>query len=810
MSSVFTRLAGSTAAIFRTGGPKGPSLASAVPLSAIALRVAIPNNLRETTHVDSYSTPGDGGGGTFYWNASDTRPDDGGTIFKSQTIATGRWNRVYSGALNPRWFGAKGDWNGLSGTDDTAAIVAAIAAAGSGGHVQLTFPGNYRITGVVEMTFPITISMQKGAKFVPNAPDGISDQHVYFWKISSSNVAIDGLSCDYSALATHTENTRYLIWAAGANAGSHISNVQIKNCSLLNFMVGAFVPPSGNGGSLNVGHGIFCTWVDELLAESNVITDVSGFGIFLEGCNHPTIKKNTLTDIGWAGIVVNSGGFGGLIDDNRLLSTLGPSGHRFDEGGMLGIPGTPSDGMGGNYRLVVSHNYLTGYVEYGEGIRLASSSQVDIDSNVIDQVYGSSAAGPDACITLDTRGGQNDACHDIRIRSNVLIAPDISLLHNGSSGPGIAGIFAQNVVASGSGRSSGLIVTNNHFISKDATHFFTTAIAVHGQNGGWDDIDIHDNIGSGWCMATANVAGFCTVIAGSSTVTNARIHHNTFTRVPGTANDGNQIGVLVGQNCQRVSVDHNTCDTFNTPIEVSVSGTSDIALEQDAIGGAAYVDYGNRTYQIRRSGGTLVASFNETSDAVFSGLVQATSYLRSGSDLYLGQNSNIYFFNGATFDDGIRQNSSALQFAGFGSGFSWNSHGFAASVMSLDESGNLEPTGNLYAHGYVRSGADLYLGINANVYWFNGSTFDDGMRRNATIMEWAGFGAGFQWYSSAFAAVIASLSETGVMKLSGGLAINGSTTTAKPTITGSRGGNAALASLLTALAAAGFVTDGTS
>ena len=44
----------------------------------------------------------------------------------------------------------------------------------------------------------------------------------------------------------------------------------------------------------------------------------------------------------------------------------------------------------------------------------------------------------------------------------------------------------------------------------------------------------------------------------------------------------------------------------------------------------------------------------------------------------------------------------------------------------------------------------------------------------------------------------------------GKLGINGSTPPNKPTVTGSRGSNAALASLLTALASYGLVTDSTS
>lgn len=51
---------------------------------------------------------------------------------------------------------------------------------------------------------------------------------------------------------------------------------------------------------------------------------------------------------------------------------------------------------------------------------------------------------------------------------------------------------------------------------------------------------------------------------------------------------------------------------------------------------------------------------------------------------------------------------------------------------------------------------------------------------------------------------------SGTLATSGNVGFNGTAPIAKPTVTGSRGGNAALASLLTALANYGLITDGTS
>ncbi|MCD2426250.1 right-handed parallel beta-helix repeat-containing protein [Niabella pedocola] len=68
--------------------------------------------------VLGYYSAGDGGGGDFLWDALSTSAEDGGTIFESSLLTTGRWKRIYSGDVSVDWFGAKGDGS----TNDTTAF----------------------------------------------------------------------------------------------------------------------------------------------------------------------------------------------------------------------------------------------------------------------------------------------------------------------------------------------------------------------------------------------------------------------------------------------------------------------------------------------------------------------------------------------------------------------------------------------------------------------------------------------------------------------------------------------------------------
>jgi len=107
----------------------------------------------DSISVLGYYTAGDSGGGTFYWDATSTETDNGGTIIQATGVTTGRWKRLYEGAVNVKWFGAVGDYT-ISGavnpspTDDGTALQNAATYCGEDKVLYLPANAFYTTTSI--------------------------------------------------------------------------------------------------------------------------------------------------------------------------------------------------------------------------------------------------------------------------------------------------------------------------------------------------------------------------------------------------------------------------------------------------------------------------------------------------------------------------------------------------------------------------------------------------------------------------------------------------------------------------------------
>lgn len=124
-------------------------------VSAISQTTISLATLRTSTTVSttsSYFVNDAGREGIFYYDSKETGADNGGTIIVN---GSRRFKRLYSGPLDARWFGMKGDYNGSAGTENSAAFKAAIAAAKKD-EVLLVPSGQYYVNSNIEMPNVLT------------------------------------------------------------------------------------------------------------------------------------------------------------------------------------------------------------------------------------------------------------------------------------------------------------------------------------------------------------------------------------------------------------------------------------------------------------------------------------------------------------------------------------------------------------------------------------------------------------------------------------------------------------------------------
>ncbi len=330
----------------------------------------------ETVFVQGYLAIGDGGEGHFYWDSLKTDADNDGTIIKVNTVATGRWRRLYDGKLNVKWFGAKGD--GVS--DDTNSIQHAINTS-SGLSQTLYMPsGSYRIASYTEseayiygggepvitsfgliINGDISLELGKSCSLLFDAPSPGGNQYggIQF----KGNTKITGLGTDSNAGVFKMVKTDKI-----SGRLLHFEGTRNQKISL-----------TISGVKLAGGYYQICLYdyIDGCLIDNNIFDatkGVGGYGVFADDCRwfkNVRITNNTF-------IGSNTGDAIEINNDGATIKGIHPDPNKTDR---------TADEW--SERLWISNNSISNYTDPGQaggiGIGLAGKmTDVFIENNTVD------------------------------------------------------------------------------------------------------------------------------------------------------------------------------------------------------------------------------------------------------------------------------------------------------------------------------------------------------------------------------------------------------------------------------------------
>ncbi len=264
----------------------------------------------------SHSTNADGGGGVFCWCVGAATNNDATIVVPtSQPNPVGYWQRVYSGGVDIRWFGAKGDGSDTcppsdpmyqAGGRDTCAIQKAIDfVSAAGGGTVLIPAGAYSVKSLVI-----------------NAPyvkiEGVGKESV-LWRIGSENAvftvgAVGFVEVRDLTITTHPELTPSAGWAIYCAASS--SWLTIENLYLYRLTHGIGLQP------------VLPSEVHNCVIRNVIINQVTQQGISLFNCIDTFISDSGIFNIGWAagscGLMFDSGSDG--LYTSNLIVTQGATG----------------------------------------------------------------------------------------------------------------------------------------------------------------------------------------------------------------------------------------------------------------------------------------------------------------------------------------------------------------------------------------------------------------------------------------------------------------------------------------------------
>jgi hypothetical protein len=393
-------------------------------------------------------------------------------------------------------FGAVGD--GI--TDDSGAVQDAIDSNPG----ALYFPeGDYLIGSPISVTNPISMLGGAGSTIVPSL--GLTGGNLFTFE--TDNVTIDGLTFDATGqtYTTATGNTRIILLGGFGSATKYYNHV-VTRCNFVNVLYN-----NGWSGVLAT-HAVYVDNVDDVTIIDNTFDGVGGAAVFAKSSHNLVVENNYIKDTRWYSVNLDYDIQNFSVANNTFNLSL-PEGINYG-----GAVNTVS-----NYGLipvqngVIARNSFSGNFAYGSIIRIQSSKNIVIESNIIEEgcdVGTQGVGGTLGAIRVTTRGliapnpTPSIPSENITIRNNYIYGAAGGVQRNA--------IYVNNDGWVTRQPFKNIHIYGNHVFSTDTSNYWQNGVQISGNEGGAENIWVHDNYLQTYTRSGSPVGGAIGVASSSA------------------------------------------------------------------------------------------------------------------------------------------------------------------------------------------------------------------------------------------------------------------------------------------------------
>lgn len=282
-----------------------------VAVDSIADLLALPEEQRKEGLrylAKGYHAGSNIGSGEFYWDATSTATDNGGTVLEVPGVVTGRFVRRFEGAVDVTWFGAKGD---AGVTDDSQAIQQAL---NSHRHVYIP-PLTFRCDSMINLSSGKVLELKGGAVLRRYSAYSASEDPVVW--IAGSEASLFGTGLASSTISSENRCPKGVVRLGHKDMTE--SHANVTYCSLRDMTISGPLSYGQTSGAQDVALYVPNPQIGGLVNYLHNITGLrlqnANYGIWLHGW----ANANTISNIQFYRLGSRLDNGGAAIFDNGSL-----------------------------------------------------------------------------------------------------------------------------------------------------------------------------------------------------------------------------------------------------------------------------------------------------------------------------------------------------------------------------------------------------------------------------------------------------------------------------------------------------------